>query len=59
MGTQEHIWLRHYATSWKVTDLIPNVSKFFPHLRNPSSHAMAMRLIQPVTEISTRNLPGG
>jgi hypothetical protein len=49
--------LRQYATSWKVTGLIPNVIGFF-NWPNPSSRIMAFGLTQPLTEINIRNLPG-
>jgi hypothetical protein len=32
---------------------------FFFNLRNPSGRTMALGSTQPVTEMSTRNLPGG
>jgi hypothetical protein len=32
---------------------------FFFNLPNPSSHTMALGSTQPLTEMSTRNLPGG
>jgi hypothetical protein len=32
---------------------------FFFNLPNPSSRAMALVSIQPITEMTTRNLPGG
>jgi hypothetical protein len=56
-GTQWHSWLRNYATSQKVTGSSPNEVDFF-NLPNPSSRTMAPRLTQPLTEMSTRNLPG-
>jgi hypothetical protein len=31
----------------------------FFNLPNPSSHTMVLRSTQPLTEMSTRNLPGG
>jgi hypothetical protein len=31
----------------------------FCNLPNPSSHTMVLGSIQPLTEMSTRNLPGG
>jgi hypothetical protein len=31
----------------------------FLNLPNPSSHTMALGLTQPLTQMSTRNLPGG
>jgi hypothetical protein len=39
-------------------DSIPDVIGFFD-LPNPSSRAMALGSTQPLTEMSTRNLPGG
>jgi hypothetical protein len=50
--------MRHYATSWKVVGSSPNDVDYF-NVPNPSSHTMALGLTQPVTEMSTRNLPGG
>jgi hypothetical protein len=38
---------------------VPDEVDFFFNLTNPSSRTMARGLTQPVTEISTRNLPGG
>jgi hypothetical protein len=32
---------------------------FFFNLPNPSSHTMALGSTQPLTEMSTRDLPGG
>jgi hypothetical protein len=37
---------------------IPDEVDFF-NLPNPSSRIMALGSIQPLTEMSTRNLPGG
>jgi hypothetical protein len=51
--------LRHYATSRKVTGSIPDeVIRFF-NWPNSSSRTMALGSTQPLTEMSTRNLPGG
>jgi hypothetical protein len=49
---------RHYATSRKVAGSIPDVIGFF-NWPNPSSRTMALGSTQPLTEMSTRNLPGG
>jgi hypothetical protein len=50
--------LRHYATSRNVAGSIPiKVIKFF-NLSNPTSRTMALESIQPVTEMSTKDLPG-
>jgi hypothetical protein len=51
-------WLRHYATSQKVTCSSPYEVDFF-NLPNPSSRTMALGLTQLLAEMSTRNLPGG
>jgi hypothetical protein len=40
-------------------DLIPDEVIGFFNLPNPSSRTMALGLTQPLTEVSTRNLPGG
>jgi hypothetical protein len=37
---------------------VPYEVDFF-NLPNPTSRTMALRLTQPLTEMSTRNLPGG
>jgi hypothetical protein len=49
---------RHYATSWKVAGSIPDEVIGFFNLSNPSSHTMVLGSTQPLTEMSTRNLPG-
>jgi hypothetical protein len=51
-------WLRQYATSQKVMSSILNVIGFF-NFPNPSSCTKALGLTQPLTEMSTRNFPGG
>jgi hypothetical protein len=48
-------WLRYYATSRKVAGSIPD----YVNLPNPSSSSITLESTQPVTELSTRNLPGG
>jgi hypothetical protein len=48
----------HYATSRKVAGSNPDEVDFF-NLPNPSSDTMALGSTQPLTEMSTRNLPGG
>jgi hypothetical protein len=50
--------LRHYATDRKVASSIPDVFEFF-NRPNPSSRTVALGATQHLTEISTRNLPGG
>jgi hypothetical protein len=51
-------WLRHYATSQKVTGSNPSEVDFF-NLPNYSSHTMALGSTQPLPEMSTRNFLGG
>jgi hypothetical protein len=58
MGKRKRSWLRHYATSWKIVGSSPDEVGFF-NLPNPSNHTMAPGSTQPLTEMSTRNLPWG
>jgi hypothetical protein len=51
--------LRQYATSRKVAGSISDEVTGFSNWPNPSSRAMAMGSAQPLTEMSTKNLPGG
>jgi hypothetical protein len=46
------------ATILKVAGTSPDEVDFFK-LSNPSSRIMALGSTQPLTEMSTRNLPGG
>ena len=52
-------WLRHCATSWKVTGSIPNGVIGIFHWHNPSGRTMALGSTQPLTEMSTRNISWG
>jgi hypothetical protein len=52
-------WLRHCATSRKVASSIPDEVIASFSWPNPSSCTMAMGLTRPLTEMSTRSLPGG
>jgi hypothetical protein len=52
-------WLRHCATSRKVAGSSPDEMIGFFNLPNPSSRNMALGSTQPLTEMSTRNIPGG
>jgi hypothetical protein len=52
-------WLRHYATSRKVSRSIPDEIIGFFNWPNPSSRTMALGSTQPLTEKSTWNFPGG
>jgi hypothetical protein len=47
-----------YATSRKVAGSSPDEVGFF-NGPNPTSRTMALESTKPLTEISTRNLPGG
>jgi hypothetical protein len=58
-GTQYHTWLRHYATSWKVTGSIPDEVIGFFNWLNPSSHTMALKSTPPLIEMSARDPHGG
>ena len=58
-GTQWRNWLRHCATSRKVTGLIPNSVTGIFNWHNPSSCTMALGSTQPLTEMSTRNISWG
>jgi hypothetical protein len=52
-------WLRHYATNREIAgSILMEVIGFF-NWPNPSSRTMALRSTQPLTEMSTWNLPGG
>jgi hypothetical protein len=51
-------WLRHYATSRKVAGSSSDEVDF-SNLPKPSSRTMALGSSQPLTGMSTRNLPGG
>jgi hypothetical protein len=52
------LWLRHYATSRNVAGSNPDEVIGFFNWPNPSSRTMALGLTHPLTEMSTRNLPG-
>ena len=49
-------WLRHCATSRKVTCLIPDGVIGIFHWHNPSGRTMALGSTQHLTEMSTRNI---
>jgi hypothetical protein len=53
------LYLRHYATSWKVAGSIPDEIIGFSNRPKPSSRTMTLGSTQPLTEMSARNLPGG
>jgi hypothetical protein len=52
-------WLRHCATRQKVVGSVPDGVTGIFHWHNPSGRTMALRLIQSLTEISTRNISWG
>jgi hypothetical protein len=53
------IWLRHCATSLKVTGSITVGSLEFIYSLNPSGRIVALGTTRPLTEMSTRELPWG
>jgi hypothetical protein len=58
-GTRTPRWIPlHNATSRKVAGSIPDEVIRFLNWFNPSSRAMVLGSTQPLTEMSTRNLPG-
>jgi hypothetical protein len=58
-GTRWRSWLRHCATSRKVTGSIPDGVIGIFHLHNPSGRTIALGSTQPLTEMSTRNISWG
>ena len=58
-GTRWHSWLRHCATSRKVTGSIPYGVNGIFHWHNPSGRTMTLGLTQPLIEMSTRNISWG
>jgi hypothetical protein len=57
-GTRYRSWLS-YATSWEVAGSIPDEVIAFFNWPNPSSRTVALGSTQLLTEMNTRNLPGG
>jgi hypothetical protein len=57
-GTRWRSWLRYCVTSRKVAVSSPDEVDFF-NVPNPSSRTMALGSTQPLSEMSTRNLPRG
>jgi hypothetical protein len=57
-GTRYRSWLRHYATSRKVPGSISDEVIGFFNWPNPCSRTVALRSTEPLTEMSTGNLPG-
>jgi hypothetical protein len=49
-------WLRYCATNQKAAGSIPNGVTGIFHWHNPFGRTMALGLIQPLTEMSTRNI---
>ena len=58
-GPRWRSWLRHCATSQKVTGSIPDGVIGIFHWHNPSGRTMALGLTQPLTEMSTGNISWG
>jgi hypothetical protein len=57
--TRYRSWLRHYDTSGRSRVRFPMRSSDFFDLPNHSSRTMGLESTQPLTEMSTRYLPGG
>jgi hypothetical protein len=57
-ATRQRSCLRHYATSRKVAGSITDEIIGSFSRPNISSHTMALESTQPLTEMSTRDLPG-
>jgi hypothetical protein len=51
-------WMMHYATSRKVAVSIPDEVFGLLDWSNLSNYTVTLGLTQPLTEMSTRNLPG-
>jgi hypothetical protein len=58
-GTWWCCWLRHCTTSWKVTGSIPGGEIGIFHLYNPYVCTMALRSLQPLTEMFSKNIAWG
>jgi hypothetical protein len=58
-GTRYCNWLRHCATSRKVVGSTADEVIALWNLPDPSSRTMALGSTQPLTDMSTRNLPVG
>jgi len=54
--TRWHSWLRHCATSRKVSGSIPDGVIGIFHWHNPSDRTKALRSTKTLTEISTRKI---
>lgn len=57
--TRQRSWLMHYINSRKVANSIPDEVNGFLNWPNPSNRSLALRCTQLLTEINTKNLPGG
>ena len=55
-NTPWRVWLRRCGASRKVTGSIPYGVIGIFHWHNPSARTMALRLTQPLTEMSTKNI---
>jgi hypothetical protein len=55
-GTRWHNWLRHCATSWKVSGSFPDGITGIFHWHNPSDRTIALGSTHPLTQMSIRNI---
>jgi hypothetical protein len=58
-GMRLRSWLKYCATCGKLTGSIPDEANGNFNLPNYSSRTVAQGSTQPLTEMSTRNFPGG
>jgi hypothetical protein len=57
--THTRSWLKYYARSRKIAGSIPDEVIGCLNWPNPSGRTMALGSTQPLTEMSTVNVPGG
>jgi hypothetical protein len=58
IGARGSLWLRHYATGRKVAVSIPDEVTAFSTDLIPPAALWTRNQLKPLTEMSTRNLPG-
>jgi hypothetical protein len=58
-GTQWHTWLRHCPTIRKVAGSIPHGAAQISRWLNPSCRTVVLESIQPLTEMSIKNISWG
>jgi hypothetical protein len=58
-GKRQRSWLRYYTTNRNVAGSIPDEVIGFFNWPNPSSRTVSLLSTEPLTHMSTRNIPGG